>query len=108
MSRHYLMCAPVHFDVTGRSNPWMRPDREVDREAAVSQWRTLVDVYQRLGHRVSFLDPVRGLPDMVFTANGAVVVGGRAFVARFRSATRQPESAVHKRWLESTGAYTVA
>jgi N-dimethylarginine dimethylaminohydrolase len=102
------MCAPVHFDVTDKSNPWMRPGHEVDREAAMSQWHTLVDVYQRLGHRVSYLDPVQGLPDMVFTANGAVVVDGRAFVARFRSATRQPESAAHKCWLESTGAYTVA
>ncbi len=107
MSRHYLMCAPVHFDVTEKSNPWMQPDHVVDRERAVSQWRTLVDVYERLGHRVSFLDPVPGLPDMVFTANGAVVVGGLAFVARFHSATRKPESAAHKRWLESTGTYTV-
>ena len=37
------------------------------------------------------MDGVPGLPDMVFPANAAVVLNGRAIVARFRHYERQGE-----------------
>ena len=37
------------------------------------------------------MDGVPGLPDMVFPANAAVVLNGRAIVARFRHHERQGE-----------------
>ncbi|MBC8090781.1 MAG: amidinotransferase, partial [Pseudonocardia sp.] len=78
------MCRPVHFAVVYAINPWMRPDLPVDRERAVRQWELLRQTYLDLGHRVDLLDPVPGLPDMVFAANGATVVDGRVLGARFR------------------------
>lgn len=99
MNRHYLMCPPTYFDVVDRTNPWMRPEREADRDAALAQWERLVSTYRDLGHEVSVLEPVPGLTDMVFTANGAVVVGGRALLARFRHGNRQRESEAHRAWL---------
>jgi hypothetical protein len=74
--RHYLMCRPEHFEVRYAINPWMRPDEPVDRERALAQWDALRQTYVDLGHRVDLIDPVPGLPDMVYAANGATVVGG--------------------------------
>ncbi len=99
--RSYLMCPPDHFDVTYAINPWMDPAVPVDRDRAASQWHALVDTHRSLGHRVAVLPPVAGLPDMVFTANGALVVDGRALVARFAHPQRRAESAHHRAWLQA-------
>ncbi|GLW73475.1 amidinotransferase [Kitasatospora phosalacinea] len=96
--RRYLLCPPEHFAVEYAINPWMDPDRPVDRAVALRQWRELAAVLRSLGHRVDLLAPEPGLPDMVFTANGATVVGGRVLVANFRHRQRAGESAAHRRW----------
>ena len=88
--RHYLMCPPTYFAVTYAINPWMRPGVAVDVERAVAQWDALRRTYLDLGHRVDLIDPVPGLPDMVYAANGATVVDGVVYGARFRHAERGP------------------
>ena len=98
-TRRYLMCSPTHFDVTYAINPWMDPSAHVDRKRAQRQWDGLAATYRRLGHRVDVLDGVAGLPDMVFTANGALVIDGHALVANFTHAERQPESDHHLAWM---------
>ena len=106
--RSYLMCEPTHFDVTYAINAWMRPGVKVDRSLALSQWHGLVRTYRDLGHQVDVLEGVAGLPDLVFAANGALVVNGRAYGARFRHAERRPEAALHTRLLEDQGIEVVA
>lgn len=106
--RSYLMCEPSHFDVTYAINAWMRPGVLVDRARAVAQWHTLVETYRGLGHRVDVLEAAPGLPDMVFAANGALVVGGRAYGARFRHLEREAEAALHAAWLTDWGVEVVA
>src|ERR1700738_4561904 len=69
-TRHFLMCRPDHFEVSYAINPWMDPAEGADRERAIEQWEALRAAYVRLGHQVSLIDPVDGLPDMVFAANG--------------------------------------
>ena len=101
--RRYLMCRPTHFDVTDAINPWMDPSRPVDRELATAQWEALRQTYLDLGHRVDLIDPVPGLPDMVFAANGGLVVGGRALGARFAFPQRQPEGPAYLAWLAQAG-----
>jgi N-dimethylarginine dimethylaminohydrolase len=96
--RHYLMCPPTYFDVVYSINPWMDPGGHVDRVLAVRQWSALVDTYRAAGHRVDLLEPVPGLPDMVFAANGATVVDGRTLPARFANPQREAEAAVHEAW----------
>jgi len=96
--RHYLLCPPTYFDVRYSINPWMDPSRAVDRSRAASQWSTLVESYRALGHRVDLLDPVPGLPDMVYAANGATVLDGRVLQARFANPQREPEAAAHAAW----------
>lgn len=96
--RHYLMCPPTFFDVAYAINPWMRPGPGVDRERALVQWSGLVAAYRAAGHRVELLEPVEGLPDMVFAANGATVVDGRVLQARFAHPQRAAEAERHGAW----------
>ena len=71
------MCPPEHFAVTYAINPWMEPEKPTDTANAMWQWARLRQVYLDLGHDVRTIEPVAGLPDMVFAANGATVVGGK-------------------------------
>ena len=101
--RRYLMCRPEHFAVGYAINPWMRPELPVDRDRALAQWDVLRRTYLDLGHRVDLLDPVPGLPDMVYAANGATVVGGTVLGARFRHPERAGEAPAHRAWFTAAG-----
>ncbi len=105
--RHYLMCPPAHFAVTYAINPWMDPSVPVDPVLAMTQWATLRDTYLQFGHRVDLLEPVPGLPDMVYAANGATIVDGRVLGARFRHPERAAEAAAHLAWFRAAGFPTV-
>jgi N-dimethylarginine dimethylaminohydrolase len=60
-------------------------------------------ITDRLGAEVVTIDPVDGLPDMVFTAN-AGLVQGRTFVpSRFRFAERRGEEPRFKSWFKDLG-----
>lgn len=101
--RHYLMCPPRHFAVTYSINPWMVAGTDVDPALARAQWDALRGTFLDLGHRVDVLDAVPGLPDMVYTANGATVVDGVVLGARFRHAQRAAEADAHRAWFRGAG-----
>jgi len=101
--RRYLMCEPRHFAVQYAINPWMDPSVPVDTDLAVRQWRALADTYRRLGHQVVEIEPVEGLPDMVFAANGATVTKGRVYGAKFRYAERVAEGPAYLNWFRAAG-----
>lgn len=101
--RHYAMCRPDHFAVTYAINPWMDPSAGADRDKALRQWERLKAVYEELGHRVDVVEPVAGLPDMVFAANGGLVVDGRVYGARFRHPQRRPEGPAYLEWFRRNG-----
>lgn len=105
--RRYLMCPPTYFTVAYEINPWMHKDRPTDTARAVAQWEKLRDTYVSLGHTVELIEPIEGLPDMVYTANGATVVDGVAYTASFRYPERQPESPAIEDWLAGAG-YRIA
>jgi N-dimethylarginine dimethylaminohydrolase len=103
-TRRYLMCPPTYFDVVYSINPWMDPSKPVDARLAVLQWQRIHDLYVELGHTVELIPPVPGLPDMVFAANGATVLDGRALVARFVHDERTAEAPAYLDWFASHGA----
>ena len=65
-----LMCRPDYFTVSYRINPWMFPENPTNTTLAVEQWERLYAIYQELGFDVHLIDPIEGLPDMVYSANG--------------------------------------
>jgi N-dimethylarginine dimethylaminohydrolase len=101
--RTYLMCPPAHFAVTYAINPWMRPDEPADAGLAMRQWDRLRQFYLELGHEVRVIEPVPGLPDMVFAANGATVVAGTVLGVSFRYRERVPEARAYLDWFRSNG-----
>ncbi|MFD8550879.1 dimethylargininase [Streptomyces fradiae] len=101
--RRLLMCRPSHFGVSYSINPWMEPEKPVDTARAVSQWERLHELYLSLGHTVEVIDPLPGLPDMVFAANGATVVDGKVLGARFRHAERTAEGPAYLDWFVRRG-----
>jgi N-dimethylarginine dimethylaminohydrolase len=101
--RSYLMCPPEHFAVTYAINPWMRLDEPADAARAMRQWEQLRQAYLDLGYEVRTIDPVPGLPDMVFAANGATVINGTVLGVRFRYPERAAEADVYMGWFRGHG-----
>lgn len=102
-TRHFLMCAPAYFGVDYVINPWMQREAPVNRALALAQWTALLQAYRDHGHRVELVPPVPGQPDMVYAANGALVLDGVAYLSRFRHAERRGEEAAFAAWFEAQG-----
>lgn len=107
-ARTVLMCRPEHFDVVYRINPWMNPGLPTDTSLALRQWDELHRLYLALGFDVRLIEPLAGLPDMVYAANGALVIGNRAYGASFAHPERQPEGPAYREWLRGKGFEVVA
>ncbi|WP_370329864.1 dimethylargininase [Mycolicibacterium hippocampi] len=101
--RRYVMTAPRFFAVEYSINPWMDTSTPVDTSRAMEQWQALRRTYTELGHHVDLVDPVAGLPDMVYAANGGLIVNGKAVVARFAHAERSGEAAAYAQWMAHHG-----
>jgi N-dimethylarginine dimethylaminohydrolase len=101
--RRYAMTPPAFFAVEYAINPWMDTSTPVDTDLAVRQWEDLLATYCALGHTVDLVEPVAGLPDMVYAANGGLVVDGKAVVARFAYPQRAGEAAAWAEWMAANG-----
>ena len=96
MAPQILMTHPAYFEVDYVINPWMCPaawhlDPKGNRAAARTAWATLAGALRQAGAELEILPGVPGLPDMVFPANAAVVLDGRALLSRFACPERRPE-----------------
>jgi arginine dihydrolase len=86
-----LMCRPDFFGIEYEINPWMKVTNAVDHDLAIAQWEALVEAYRDAGEKVELLEPIPGLPDIVFTANGGLLWGNRFVLSNFRNPERQGE-----------------
>jgi len=108
---HLFMCPPRHYEVSYTINPWMRPDsweshKQENHDLALRQWNELYRKIRSTGVDISLATPVLNAPDMVFTANAAIVLDRRAILARFRHPERQVEQPIfeeHFRRLQERG-----
>ena len=96
----FLTVDPVHYEVSYRINPWMQPEtwqRDADHHRRVAQQAhaSLCDALRKAKCEVISAAGTPGVPDMVFTANAAIVLAGRALLARFRYPQRQAEEAAY-------------
>lgn len=92
----FLMTDPAHYEVSYSINPWMDPARwsaapDERHRQAVTCWTALRLALEQAGAEVEVVPGQPGLPDMLFPANAAVVLDGRALMARFLYAERQGE-----------------
>ena len=97
------MCPPEHFGILYEINSWMHTEVSVDLGLARAQWESLRGGLRASGAAIELLDPVPGLPDLVFTANAGVVNGMQYVPARFRHPERQREVPYDVTWFEARG-----
>tara|TARA_R110002072_G_C7978288_1_gene535801 strand:+ start:5612 stop:6469 length:858 start_codon:yes stop_codon:yes gene_type:complete len=102
-SARILMCAPQFFGVEYEINPWMNQERQVDHELATKQWESLVSILKSLGATIELVDPQPGLPDLVFTANAAMIFRNRSILSSFRHQQRQGEEQHFQSSLQKQG-----
>ena len=97
------MCAPDHYDVDYVINPWMEGNiHKSSRDRAVEQWQGLHQLIKQHAI-VDLVQPEKGVPDMVFTANAGLVLGDTAVLSRFYHKERQGEEPYFKAWFENNG-----
>jgi len=102
----YLMTDPALYDVAYTINPWMRPDvwsadPAAYRVKALAASRALRIALEDSGAAVHTVPAAAGLPDLVFPANAAIVLDGKALAARFHHPERQGEEPHFIRALEA-------
>jgi N-dimethylarginine dimethylaminohydrolase len=99
-----LMCAPDYYGVEYEINPWMHRTEQPDPNLARRQWRELFRVLtQDIGCTIQLAHQDPACPDMVFTANAALVVENIALLSRFRHPQRQMEETSFGRWFAENG-----
>ncbi|MCA9119743.1 MAG: amidinotransferase [Planctomycetaceae bacterium] len=102
-SARILMCPPEFYGIEYVINPWMNTERQADQPTAASQWNDLRRILGEHGATIELLTPVAGLPDLVFTANAALIYRCRAILSRFRHQQRQGEEEYDAAWLSENG-----
>jgi N-dimethylarginine dimethylaminohydrolase len=97
------MCPPDFYGIHYEINPWMSTARQSDHALAQEQWRALQELLLKLGVTVELVTPVEGLPDLVFTANAALIADDLAILSRFKHPQRQGEEPHFRQHLEQLG-----
>jgi N-dimethylarginine dimethylaminohydrolase len=102
MLKKILMTPADFFGIEYEINAWMHEDNQVDHAVAQDQWQKLYDIYtKQLGWEVTLAKPVKHLPDMVFSTDCCLMIGGKILLSNFRYPERQPETAEFKKWFEA-------
>lgn len=102
-SIRFMMCAPDHYDVDYVINPWMEGNiHKSSRDRAVEQWQKLHSILADHA-TVDLIQPQKGVPDLVFTANAGLVLEKTAVLSRFFHKERQGEEPYFQQWFEENG-----
>lgn len=102
-SIRFLMCPPKFYDVDYVINPWMEGNvHKSSRDRAVEQWDKLHHVIKEHA-TVDLVEPQKGVPDMVFTANAGLVLENTVVLSRFFHKERQGEEPFFQQWFEKQG-----
>lgn len=89
MNSELLVSDAAHFRVDYEINPYMHTEVQPDPSAAMAEHEAIVAAHRTAGRRVEYLPSVPECPDMVFTANAAVVRGNRAVLGNHRRSARR-------------------
>lgn len=97
------MCKPTYYDVFYEINPWMSLHHIIDHSLANQQWEALKSTIESLGATVELIEPVKGWPDMVFTANAGLCYQHNILLSRFKHPERQGERQYFDAWFRAKG-----
>lgn len=98
-----LMCKPTYYNIDYEINPWMNKKIKAYHVKAMAQWDTLVTAIKNTGTDVVFIEPQKGWPDMVFTANAGLVKNNKIILSDFRYPERQGEKQFFAKWFIQAG-----
>ncbi len=93
-----LMCRPEYYGIEYEINPWMNIKLSVEQQSAIIQWDHLYQTLLSCGAKINLITPVRGLPDMVFTANAGLFYHNKIILPHFKFKERQGELAYFQAW----------
>jgi arginine dihydrolase len=96
-----LMCPPDYYGIEYEINPWMSRSRGSVPESARQQWTKLYETLQGLGVTIELMQPQKGLPDLVFTANAGLIFGKNFYSSRFRHEVRARETPYFEAWFSA-------
>lgn len=100
----FLMCPPEYYGIEYEINPWMHREHPANHVLAVKQWNNLYDTLLSLpGVEIELIEPRKGLPDMVFTANAGLVRDRLFISSSFRYPERRGESVHFEKWFAEHG-----
>jgi N-dimethylarginine dimethylaminohydrolase len=102
-SPRILMCPPRYYRIDYEINPWMNREVGSDPGRSLEQWHALRDILVDLGASIELIEPIEGLPDLVFTANAGLIFGGLFVSSRFRHGVRQGETPYFEDWAKTHG-----
>src|SRR3989475_11022769 len=86
-----VVCPPGHYQIAFENNPLVEVKGGADPTMARVQWNALVAALEKnCGATLERIEPVTGLPDMVFTANAGIVAGRTGVLSQFRYPGRRP------------------
>lgn len=104
MTDKILMCKPDYYGIKYEINPWMNVEVQSDYSIAVRQWENFYNILkQELKADIRLVEPQKEVPDMVFTANAAVMRGNKAILSRFKHPERQKEEKYFAEWFRQNG-----
>lgn len=98
-----FMCKPQYYGIFYEINPWMHLDHPVNQTSSQKQWQNLYETILNLATEVKLIEPIQGLPDMVFTANAGLIYHNQVWISSFKNRERQLESYYFKSWFEKEG-----
>jgi N-dimethylarginine dimethylaminohydrolase len=102
MNTHLLVSDAAHFRVDYEINPYMSTDRQPDRAVAIAEHDAIIAAHRRAGRVIEYLPSAAECPDMVFTANAALVSGNSAVLGNLPTA-RRAETPHYRAWLQRHG-----
>lgn len=102
--RLVLMCSPKYYRVAHKINPQTDLKIQAKEQLATEQWQNLKDQLEFLGQKIKVVQGAKDWPDMVFTANAALITGEKeAVIALFKYPERQGEVKYFRRWFDERG-----
>ena len=102
MNKTLLVSDADNFSVEFEINPYMHKVDQPDWDLAVVEHEAIVAAHVDAGRSTEYVPTVSGCPDMIYTANAALVRGGQAMIAQLPP-ERDPELPHFRRWFLEHG-----